>query len=164
MKTDISKPECCVYLGVDNTQPGQLRIVCLEVSGLRDPGPLWYKRIHDHRAMIELITPYLGRIMVVATTPAAHDPFGILHWLTMVHGLRLIRVGRHEVPWYFDACVDDTPKPYRRALTIAHCAAYDYGAPRLVCQLQQEIWRLRTQLDQIQENLHLINNPDEIPF
>lgn len=165
MKTEITSPERCVYLGVDNTQPGLLRVVCLEISGLCDPRPLWGKRIQDQRSMIELITPYIGRILMVATTPTPHDPFGILYWLTAEHGLRLIRVGRYEVPWYFDACADDTPAPYRRALLIAHCAAYDYGAPRLVCQLQREMWSLRTQLSELQSQLHLLSCPaDEIPF
>jgi hypothetical protein len=142
-----------LYIGLDNSQPNVVRVVCLTLKGaLWSNGSWWRKVNHLNRWVAFWRTGlYMGEPTEVACTALAHDPFDILAWVRS-QGIPVTHYHKNELPGLITAweAVLGPPPTYRRAYALALRAAYKHEAPKVVEELWHEMGRLSCRLTDVQ--------------
>lgn len=139
-----------LYLGIDNTRPDCVRVVCLD--GGQDAGPLWHGRFLEVSKFRLTVEQFLGAGTVIATTSKPADPCGAIAWLT----------DRGYEPHRFDkaamhssgglSCVGTSAK-YRRACQLAHQARRISKLSYVATGIQLRLDEIQAQLDWLTENI-----------
>ena len=144
-----------LYLGVDNTQPNLVRIVCIDNEGLEDPMPIWHEKFLSLADLQRYLNGFLCSAMVAATTLVRKDPFDAFQWLRSQR-VRLRRYCRHNIAPLQQDWEDYVPRPYRRAFGLARCAIYHQEAPHLLWNLFEQASDLESQVQGIAEQLEVL--------
>lgn len=136
-----------VYLGLDNSRPDRIRVVCLDESATVHPWPVWSRQFHGLERFQARVRPLLSKHVTMAAiglVRGGQDSWGVISWLED-EGLRMTWPDRWEL---FGDGWDSygLTRPFRRAFALARAAAYCHQAPRLVWDLFYEADRLDQEL------------------
>lgn len=139
-----------LYLGLDNTQPNTVRIVCVETV----PGWSWLPGVHAwvRSDSLEGFQSYWSREVVLrldglATTSVRHDPFGVMAWLEGQYELPFTRYYKRDLYHDLDEAGDpDLPPCYHRAYSLALQVAFASEAPSVAIELNDSLHRMQERM------------------
>jgi hypothetical protein len=152
-----------VFFGLDNTQPGLLRVVSVLVEKPFATSVFSWARCNSSQ-QFEAFAATNFTPNLVATSNVTHDPCDAIAWMNQrripVH--RSSALGRFH-PSDLDQ-QPDLPKTYRRAYSLAIRAAYKYEAPRALEYLSFEIQLARNALERLEQTANNLYDYDAVPF
>ncbi len=158
-----------LYLGIDNTQPNVVRVVCLTSEALLDTWPCCWTCSKSLLAFQIFWKANLGTVLpdAAATTIIGHDPFEIMAWLRE-KGIPITSYPRQDLHEIFAWGPDDEElefsQTYHRAHALALRAAYDAEAPIVVGEILEEVQMLRYRLATLQQTAERLQQLLPCPF
>ena len=147
-----------LYLGIDNTRPNCLRVVCLD-HGWCGGGPLWCRRFIDLATFCQTMEQFLGAETAIATTTEPGDAFGALAWL-IDRGYNPRRYDKQATSGFVDVSRFGMSPKYCRAYQLAQQARRVSELSSMASGIQRRLDDLQGQLDWLTENIFCL----EVPF
>jgi hypothetical protein len=155
-----------LYLGIDNSQPNVIRVVCLVSEDLLDTWPLCWTSSKSLEAFKAFWRENIGGVDAAAATILEHDTFGILNWLNE-RGVNTPRYHRRELDDILEWAApldDEMSRAYRRAHALAMRAAFDAEGSQVAGQMYEEIHSLRNRVDALEQAAQRLNVMLHCPF
>lgn len=157
------------YLGIDNTQPNVVRVLCLASEDLLGTWPYCWTCIKSTDALQAFWTANMGMLLpdAAATTVLEHDPFGVTAWFRN-KGVSVAHYDRHvlhqDFDWDDDSEYLDISHAYRCAHALALRAVFEAEAAVVVEQMHREIRVLRNRIVALEQAAQRLDVLIPCPF
>lgn len=155
-----------VYIGLDNSQPNVIRVVCLDADATLDPSPIWFERFKNLEDFQDTMWPFLDSnvsVGAISKKRGGHNTFGAITWLRTT-GLSVSGPGS-PVDWRWFGDDYETyglGRSFRRAFALARAVAHRHQLPRLVWEIYYEADHLSRELGGLLKRL--ANLARVVPF
>lgn len=140
-----------VYIGLDNSQPNIIRVVCLDADATLDPSPIWFERFKNLENFQDTMWPFLdsnASVGAISKKGGGHNTFGAITWLRAT-GLSVSGPGSPaDWRWFGNDCESyGLGRSFRRAFALARAVAHRHQLPRLVWEIFYEADYLSRELN-----------------